>query len=115
MKVAYPMMIDNGVCPSSHPVRLPTLYVEIEWIIQSFADQWYSSSHPFVLSSGDPTGHGLHGAFMNGWDVDVLQQALNTCNTSSSIDDCPPLKNYRQVPSAQASCHLSIAFLSYID
>ena len=110
MVVAYPSSIDNGVCPSAFPVRLPTLYVEIEWIIHDFADQWYdNASHPFVLSTGDPTGYGSHGAFQNGWDVNILQQALNTCDNGTSIDECPILQNYTQPSSVQASCSLCIS------
>jgi len=116
MLVAFPSLVDNGVSPSTHPIRLPTLYVEIEWNINDFADKWYNTSHPFVLSTGDPTGYGIHGGFLNGWDVKLLQQALNTCNTSSSVDDCPPLKNYTQSNSAQISCSLgSPCFLSTPD
>jgi len=93
--VAYPSLVDNGVCPSSHPVRLVTLFYEVEWRIQDFANMWYNSTHPFVMSTGDPTGYGLHGDFQNGWDVNILQDALNSCNASSgSASDCPVFSNY---------------------
>lgn len=111
--VAYPSSIDNGVCPSAFPVRLPTLYVEVDWIIHDFANQWYdNATHPFVLSTGDPTGYGSHGAFQNGWDVNILQQALNTCDSSSSIEECPPLQNYTQSNDVQTSCSLGTPLLS---
>lgn len=35
-------------------------------------------------------GFGYHADFMTGWDVDFLQQAINTCtNPSGKIEDCP--------------------------
>lgn len=83
------------MCPSTHPVRLVTLFYEVEWRIEDFADMWCNSTHPFVLSTGDPTGYGLHGDFQNGWDVDLLQNALNTYNASSGLaSDCPVFTNY---------------------
>jgi hypothetical protein len=34
-------------------------------------------------------GFGYHGDFLNGWDVDVLQQAIAACtNSSRRIEDC---------------------------
>ncbi|KAJ6186742.1 hypothetical protein N7519_008043 [Penicillium mononematosum] len=41
---------------------------------------WYGDNQPFVSSFGDPTGYGLHVDFLNGWDIDVLQDAINTCH-----------------------------------
>lgn len=35
-------------------------------------------------------GFGYHGDFMSGWDVDFLQEAIDTCtNPSGKIQDCP--------------------------
>ena len=107
--VAYPSLVDNGVCPSTHPVRLVTLFYEIEWRIQDFANMWYNSTHPFVLSTGDPTGYGLHGDFQNGWDVDILQDALNTCNASSgAISDCPVFTNVTNQNGGSCSIGISL-------
>jgi hypothetical protein len=114
MVVAYPSLVDNGVCPSTHPVRLVTLFYEIEWRIQDFQDKWYNSSHPFVLSTGDPTGYGLHGDFQTGWDVKVLQDALNTCNASSgAAEDCPVFKNLLQTSSVENACSLGMSTFAF--
>ena len=44
----------------------------------------------FVLANGDPTGYGLHGDFMDGWDKSVLSRAVANCtNLSGVIQDCP--------------------------
>jgi hypothetical protein len=43
----------------------------------------------FVLANGDPTGYGLHGDFMNGWDRSVLERAVEMCTADSGVvDDC---------------------------
>ncbi|KAF8908199.1 hypothetical protein CPB84DRAFT_1843653 [Gymnopilus junonius] len=63
--------LDNGACPSTHPVGLMTVLYEVTWDVHSFADRWNSSSDswPFVYSTGDPTGFSWHGDFQNGWDT----------------------------------------------
>jgi len=45
------------VCPPSHPVGLPVLFIEIVWDTRAFNDPllWpKDGSQPFVLSMGDP-------------------------------------------------------------
>ncbi|KAF6839010.1 wsc domain-containing protein [Colletotrichum plurivorum] len=87
--MAYPDRVDNGKCPQSHPKRFATLFYEVIFNINDFKDQWYGDEPPFVLSNGDPTGFGLHGDFLNGWDVDVLQTAILKCtDNSGNIEKC---------------------------
>lgn len=75
---------ESGPCPSSHPKRLVTIFygtlaalphpprvcelnppvLEIWWSTDPFKDSWQdalNTSQPFVLSTGDPLGYGLHG------------------------------------------------------
>ncbi|WYZ41941.1 hypothetical protein EsH8_V_000836 [Colletotrichum jinshuiense] len=67
----------------------PDLFYEVTFTVNDFKDSWYGDSQPFVLSNGDPTGYGLHGDFINGWDVNVLQAALIQCTDGSgSIEKC---------------------------
>ncbi|PPQ69884.1 hypothetical protein CVT25_005589 [Psilocybe cyanescens] len=46
--------LDNGACPSTHPVPLMKLL--------------------------DPTGFSWHADFQNGWDTEALQNAIDKCN-----------------------------------
>jgi hypothetical protein len=89
--VAYPDHMDSGDCPASHPVRFISIFYEVIWNINDFADMWWHSdgSHPFVLSVGDPTGYAHHGDFLNGWDETALATAINDCTSNSGvIQDC---------------------------
>jgi hypothetical protein len=88
--MAYPDRVDSGKCPSTHPKRLISLFYEVVWDTNPFADQWYDGHQPFVFSTGDMTGYGYHGDFVNGWDVNLLQKAIDQCtNLSGRVEDCP--------------------------
>jgi Domain of unknown function (DUF1996)/WSC domain len=97
--MAYPASgsYDNGPCPASHPVQLVSLFFEVLYDTNSFADKWYSSNHPFVFSNGDASGYGFHGDFFNGWDNTTLQQVIGQCHDDSKFGGtdksaCPPLE-----------------------
>ena len=93
--VAYPRGIDNGDCPQSHPHRFITLFYEFLYDVDRWDDEWVDGKHPWVLSTGDPTGYGYHGDFFNGWDVDILNRAINECNDPYGvIENCPVLDLY---------------------
>ena len=99
--MAYP--IDNynsGRCPASHPVHLVGLFFEM-MVPTSGYNYWGPGA--YVLSSGDPTGLAFHGDFMNGWDVDVLQDAVDNChNMNGDINACQVLKPYIDQDAAHA-------------
>src|SRR6267142_326001 len=85
--VAYPSGIDSGDCPPTHPVRLVSLFYELWFYTLPFTN--LNDGGRFMLSTGDPTSYSLHGDFMNGWDNQVLQRALDNCtNDSGVIEDC---------------------------
>ncbi|KAI0246151.1 hypothetical protein BJV78DRAFT_1158123 [Lactifluus subvellereus] len=64
--MAYPDRIDNGLCPSSHPIHLVSIFYEVYYNVAPF--NALNNGGRFVLANGDPTGYGLHGDFLNGWD-----------------------------------------------
>lgn len=88
--MAYPTLVDNGNCPESHPKRFISLFYEVVWDTNKYADKYTDGTHPFVFSNGDETGYGYHGDFVNGWDVPTLQKAVTECtNLSGVVEDCP--------------------------
>ncbi|TRX97068.1 hypothetical protein FHL15_001862 [Xylaria flabelliformis] len=91
--MAYPSGLDNGACPDSHPKRFITIFYEVTWSVDDFKDMWYGDKQPFVFSTGDDLGYGYHGDFVNGWDIQTLQKAINECNASSGrIEECGAFK-----------------------
>jgi len=99
--VAYPNLIDGGKCPEGFDVRLPSLFYETIWNTNAFKGQ----AGQFVWSNGDPTGDGYHADFMNGWNIDTLQAAINQCtNPSGRVEDCPVFANSLQTEAEQGQC-----------
>lgn len=58
-------------------------------------------------ANGDTTSYGLHADFLNGWDVDILGNALNhpgcvNLGHSIEIQKCPTLAPYFDMAAGQA-------------
>lgn len=83
--VAYPSLVNDGTCPEGFETRLPGLFFETIVNTYAFKDE----EGEFIFSTGDPTGCGYHGDFIQGWDPDTLQQAVDTCTSlSGRVEDC---------------------------
>jgi len=90
LHLAYPSRTDNGYCSPPFNKRLISIFYEVLWSTPDFSDRWYGSKQPFVWSSGDDTGYGGHGDFVNGWDVTTLQKAVTECTDISGVaEKCP--------------------------
>lgn len=55
---------EGGVCPSSHPIALPQLFMEMSHDT-SRLPSWGADEQPFVLSPGDNTGYSFHVDFVS--------------------------------------------------
>ncbi|KAI0065792.1 hypothetical protein BV25DRAFT_1594954 [Artomyces pyxidatus] len=106
--MAYPAQMDNGQCPSSHPVHLISIFYEVYFSV----DPWnkLNMGGRFVLANGDPTGYGLHADFMNGWDRSVLSRAVASCtNLSGVITDCGVFENEGRLYTDQETSSCTVA------
>jgi hypothetical protein len=93
--VAYMSRMDEGVCPPTHPYAFVHLFMEVFYDVNKINQ---GDGGRFVWSTGDTTGYGFHGDFQNGWDPDVIREAVvgnNSCasvdGSAGSISACPVL------------------------
>lgn len=63
-----------------------------------------NGSITWVWANGDTTGYGLHADFQNGWDIDVLQGAIDECTgeIGGGLKYCGPLAPYLDYQAATA-------------
>ncbi|KAM5351483.1 hypothetical protein ACJ41O_004206 [Fusarium nematophilum] len=92
--MAYPEDNDGYLdCPEGW-IHVPHLFYEAYWHTAKYEGRWEEGKgkQPFVFSNGDVTGYSNHGDFMAGWDEEVLQHIIDTCNTGfNGMDNCPGL------------------------
>jgi hypothetical protein len=105
---------NNGPCPASHPVHTISLFYEVLYDTNMFASEYTSTSHPFVFANGDTTGYGFHGDFVNGWDVPILQKAIDTCtDASGQVEKCAAVSLFSR--DEQTSCQIPVTVAEKVD
>jgi hypothetical protein len=99
--MSYPIEnFNGGSCPSSHPVHLVNIFFET---FIDVANHYYWGPGAIVPATGDISFLGWHGDFMAGWDVPVLQQAVDNChNMNGDIHACSVLAPYIDTDAASA-------------
>lgn len=103
----------GGACPSSHPKRLPHLFIENFFNINEVADKVKPNS--FTLAQGDDTGYGMHQDFFNGWEDGALPNLLSTCPQpefgNEDVGVCSGFKS----SGASGSCSLGVQYKENVD
>ncbi|KAF1978196.1 hypothetical protein BU23DRAFT_253120 [Bimuria novae-zelandiae CBS 107.79] len=91
--MAYPTAGGKGIdaCPEGfQAARFPSIFIEFWWDVTAFDGQYGANDNPWVLAQGDPTGHGMHADFKNGWAKGVLAKATadeGYCNCGCGCGD----------------------------
>ncbi|KAK5938035.1 hypothetical protein PMZ80_009624 [Knufia obscura] len=106
---AFPTLIQDGVCPDTHPIYLPILFYETIWQTNAFK----GVPGRFVLANGDPTGYGYHADFIAAWDDGVQEQIRDDpqctgIGTSGEVETCPVFQGKIQSQKDAASCKLTL-------
>lgn len=107
--MAFPSLIQDGVCPDTHPVYLPILFYETIWQTNAFANV----PGQFVFSNGDPTGFGYHADFIAAWDDGVQESVQNdpTCTglgTDGQVESCATFQGHIQSQSDARQCKVKL-------
>ncbi|KAF7194619.1 hypothetical protein HII31_04125 [Pseudocercospora fuligena] len=108
--VSYPEGdVQAGPCPSSHPIRVPHIFIENQFDLHKVKDQVKPDS--FVLAQGDPTGYGWHADFFNGWESGAIPELMKSCPApyygNADIGTCPSFKKFS---TKSSDCKLKTTF-----
>jgi hypothetical protein len=55
--MTYLSQIDNGICPPTHPILLPHIFIEVLYATGDINQD----GGKFVFANGDETGYAFHG------------------------------------------------------
>lgn len=107
--LAFPPLIQDGKCPTTHPVYLPILFYETIWQTNAFK----GVPGNFVFSNGDPTGYGYHADFIAAWDDGVQEQVManSQCTglgTNGEVETCPVFSGKIQTQQQARACQLTV-------
>lgn len=66
------------------------------------------------LEIANQTRKGFHGDFVNGWDINVLQQAVDQCtNLAGNMQDCPVFQYFTTAESQ--GCKVPVVLSTNVD
>ena len=113
--ISYPTGdIENGECSSSHPIRLPHIFIENQFNLDSVSSKVKPDS--FVLAMGDNTGYGWHADFYNGWKDGALPDLFNSCPQgeygNEDIGSCP---TFEKSSTSNNDCKLKTFYQEKVD
>jgi hypothetical protein len=78
--MAYAVGPAGGTCPSTHPVPLPEITLNIHWAVRAGDDTryWRLSSDNYPAAPGNG-GLSLHADWWDGWDPEVMRTQVRNC------------------------------------
>lgn len=101
--------VQAGDCPSSHPTRLPHIFMENTFNLHSVAGQIKADS--YVLAMGDETGYGFHADFFNGWEDGAIPDLLTSCPEEYYGNaDAGLCSSFKKTSTPSGDCKLKTTF-----
>jgi hypothetical protein len=89
----------EGVCPLSHPVKMIRTQIESHWDLRNIP-----LPRNLSWSMEDTTGYGYHADFINGWDLNVFNNARTLCGEAVESSRCDYLRPMLADQNEQAIC-----------
>jgi hypothetical protein len=83
-------------CPATHPVQMPTISYNVHYRVDANnrPENWRLSSdrYPLTNANGSPTARGLsvHGDWVNGWDLNIMNTFIRNCLRGDAIQNPTP-------------------------
>lgn len=72
---------DGGRCPSSHPIQIPDITLNVEWRVPAGGTRgWKLSSDMYSVSDSARGGYSMHADWIMGWDPAIMQRFIDNCN-----------------------------------
>jgi hypothetical protein len=80
------MAYADGGCPSSHPVALPEITLNIYYLLDDLASLPHLRLSSDMYDSSIPAGWSIHADWWDGWDPVAKQRMVNNCSAMPA--DC---------------------------